>query len=282
MDRYIKASITTLGSDLAQDCLETMQRALAEELKQAEERLRTDLESNFHQSSRDLFRKLKEFVARLTDVPSGKGVLAEEDEAVFKGKRRAIKYSTPENSIKVYDELIRAPPERELNLRLSQDTRQTQVDLQDFVDRGIEDLGSRLQDICRQTALREVKAKVAKVQELLAAEVEESVEDMRRTVQRRLEAFAQSRAREGVAGRKQPMRASGSASVLQEGGRKKEEAGGEEEEELAREYLRIPKRESSEPGAVLTPSSSAASMEAPRHPPKPAVSKPRPGSHSVA
>jgi hypothetical protein len=281
MDRYIKASITTLGSSLAQDCLETMQRALAEELKQAEERLRADLEGNFHQSSRELFRRLKEFVGRLTELPSGKGSLAEEDEAVFKGKRRAIKYSTPESNVKVYDELVRAPPERELNLRLSQDPRQTQADLQEFVDRGIEDLDSRLQDICRQTALREVKAKVAKVQELLAAEVEESVEDMRRTVQRRLEAFAQSRARES--GRKPAIRTSGSTSMLQEGMRKRgESAGGEEEEELAREYLRIPKRESSEPGSVLTPSSSAASMEAPRHPPKPAASKPRPGSHSVA
>lgn len=283
MDRYIKASVTTLGSALAQDCLETMQRALAEELKQAEDRLRADLEGNFHQSSRDLFRRLKEFVARLTDIPSGKATSAEEDEAVFKGKRRAIKYSSPEANVKVYDELVRAPPERELSLRLSKDPRQTQAELQEFVDRGVEDLGNRLQDICRQTALREVKAKVAKVQELLAAEVEESVEDMRRTVQRRLEAFAQGRARESTSGRKQTMRTSGSSTVLQDSGKRREEtAGGQEEEELAREYLRIPKRESSDPSSLLTPSSSAASMEVPRHPPKPATGKARPGSHSVA
>ena len=284
MDRYIKASITTLGSALAQDCLDTMQRALAEELKKAEDRLRNDLEGNFHQSSRELFRRLKEFVARLTEVPGGKGAPAEEEDAVFKAKRRTVKYTTPETNVKVYDELIRAPPERELNLRFSQDQSQTQVDLQDFVDRGLEDLSSRLQDICRQTAIREVKAKVAKVQEMLAAEVEESVEDMRRTVQRRLELYAQSRAKEGGMGRtegkKQGMRMSGSANTLQE--RRKGDTGFSlEEEELAREYLRIPKRDSSEQVSIMTPSSSAASMEVPRQPRKPSPNKPRSASRSV-
>jgi hypothetical protein len=177
MDRYIRASTTTLGCQVAEKSYVKVQETLSGELRKAEELLKNELDVLLSRQAKEQFKRIKEYTFKLIEgsmedkgykVPRSDLETAEFNVEI-PSRRRGLNRRdlAPEPPPRMYESLLKIPGVREptLSKNYSADASPEELkqELTEYINRHITDLGGRLEKLTTDNIRSLVSQKVEKL-----------------------------------------------------------------------------------------------------------------------
>jgi hypothetical protein len=197
MDRHIKASANTLGTKVAEGCLNSVSSALASEINRAQDIMLNELALQFKKQTQQMVAQLKFSVSALLEQAlASKGLDVEGVvlgdigvEGTLRSKTKPQQTASPTKASRTFERLAEMPDEVNLSLpkQVPENFEDLRTDLYSHIDRHMEDLTLKLHKLIKSQIAAEVNGRVSRTRNYLSSVLKDNLEEVSNEVRRGLE-----------------------------------------------------------------------------------------------